>query len=190
MLIDTFAPEPDEVETHRLIIAAPCAQVYQALRQTDFGKSLIVKGLLALRGLPARLARPGGPSAPMPARMTLLTMLEKPAAGFGQLAETPGRELVLGIMGRFWQPTGNTMPFQRGNFNGPVPAGLARAVWNFTVQETDAGQTLLTTETRIVCGDDASRRKFRAYWLFVQPFSGLLRRLMLRAVRRECETKG
>jgi len=63
---------------------------------------------------------------------------------------------------------------------------LARAVWNFTGQEAAAGRTLLSTETRIVCGDAASRRKFRLYWLVVRPFSGLSRLLMLRAVRRAC----
>jgi hypothetical protein len=55
------------------------------------------------------------------------------------------------------------------------------------VREDDRGRTVLTTETRVACGDPASRAKFRAYWTVVRPFSGLIRILMLRAVRRECE---
>ncbi len=61
------------------------------------------------------------------------------------------------------------------------------AVWNFTVQEAAANRTTLSTETRITCGDETSRLKFRAYWLFVRPFSGLIRLVMLRAVRHACE---
>jgi len=33
--------------------------------------------------------------------------------------------------------------------------------------------------------DAASRRRFRLYWLLIRPFSGLMRRLMLRAIARE-----
>jgi hypothetical protein len=93
----------------------------------------------------------------------------------------------LGISGKFWRPTGNTQPFKKDDFIHPVPAGLARAVWNFSVQEAATSRTILSTETRITCGDKASRWKFRAYWLVVRPFSGLIRLVMLKAIRRACE---
>jgi hypothetical protein len=32
-----------------------------------------------------------------------------------------------------------------------------------------------------------SRRKFRVYWFFVRPFSGVIRRLMLRAVKKAAD---
>lgn len=184
MLIDSFAPKPDATEIHKLEIAATRETVYQALWTTDLGGSLMVKGLLALRSLPSFILSPKRrPSARR--KITLQTLID---AGFGQLAEESGREIVLGIMGKFWRPTGNTQPFNREDFLGPVPAGFARGVWNFTVQETAANRTILCTETRVTCGDKASRMKFRAYWLFVRPFSGLIRLIMLRAVRRACET--
>jgi len=106
-------------------------------------------------------------------------------AGFGRLEEAAPREIVLGVAGRFWRPTGNIEPFRRENFDGAVAPGLARAVWNFALRDVGDGHTLLSTETRVVCGDAASRRKFLAYWLVVGPFSGLIRRSMLRAIRRE-----
>jgi hypothetical protein len=182
MLIESFAPNPDAVETHRITIAASCEAVYQALWTTDLGDSLVMRGLLALRSLPERVLHPGRRRPPQ--QVTLHSVLE---AGFGRLAEEPGGEIVLGIAGRFWRPSGNLLPFRPEHFQGPVPPGVARAVWNFTVQEADAGRTLLSTETRVVCGDTGSRWKFRAYWLLVRPFSGLTRRLMLKAVRRACE---
>src|SRR6266496_2125482 len=51
MLIDSFAPIPDAVETHRILIAAPREVVYRALWTSDFGGSPIIRSLLALRSL-------------------------------------------------------------------------------------------------------------------------------------------
>jgi hypothetical protein len=35
--------------------------------------------------------------------------------------------------------------------------------------------------------DDESRRRFRLYWLFIGPFSGLIRRKILRSIKHEAE---
>lgn len=181
MLIDSFAPNPDAVETHRIHINASPDAVYRALWTADLGSSLAIKFLLALRSAPAFVLNPRKP-LPRDRTITLPTLID---AGFGVLAEQPGKEIVLGVSGRFWRPTGNLSPFNRPDFDAPVPRGLARAVWNFHVEGVDT-QTTLSTETRIICGDRRSRRKFLAYWFFVRPFSGLIRRIMLRAVRRDC----
>ena len=140
-------------------------------------------GLLALRSLPGLVRHPRRARRPRRA-LTLQTLIE---AGFGRLEEAPPREIVLGVAGAFWRPTGNVRPFRRQDFDGPVTPGLARAVWNFALRDAGDGHTLLSTETRVVCGDAASRRKFRLYWRVVGPFSGLIRRSMLRAIRREVE---
>jgi hypothetical protein len=186
MLIDDFVPRPDAGEAHRVEIGAPPQVVYDALWTTDLGSSPIIKGLLGLRSLPAFVRHPTT-CRPANRKITLQTII---ASGFGVLAEDSGHEIVLGVAGPFWRPVGNLLPFKEENFHGPVPAGAARAVWNFAVRETSNQRTLLSTETRIVCGERSSRRKFRAYWFFVRPFSGLIRILMLRAVKRACEGQG
>ncbi|MFJ9845036.1 hypothetical protein ACIRYZ_32245 [Kitasatospora sp. NPDC101155] len=43
---------------------------------------------------------------------------------------------------------------------------------------------VLSTETRVFATDEATRRKFRTYWLVIRPASGLSRKSMLRAIRR------
>jgi hypothetical protein len=182
MLIESFIPNPDAIETHKIEIAASREAVYQALWTTDLGGSPIIKSLMALRSLPGIVSHPKR-LRHVPRQVTLQTIVE---SGFGQLAEEPGREVVLGVVGRFWRPTGNILPFSEEMFRGPVQPGLARAVWNFAVQEAGKGRTVLSTETRVVCGDAASRRKFRAYWTVVRPFSGLIRVIMLRAVKKAC----
>ena len=185
MLIDSFAPNPDAVETHCININASPEVVYRALRTADLGGSLVIKFLLALRSLPEFILHPFR-SLPRDQRITLQTLID---AGFGVLAEQPGKEIVLGVSGKFWRPTGNLSPFNRADFDEPVAQGLARAVWNFQVDGIN-DQTTLSTETRVICGDRRSRRKFRAYWFFVRPFSGLIRRIMLRAVRQTSVCRG
>lgn len=178
-LIDSFAPNPDAVETHSILITASADVVYRELWTADLGSSLI-KLLLGLRMLPGFISR-GCRSLPRNQKITLQTLIDSQC---GLLAEEPGHEVVFGVTGRFWRPTGNVSTFVRASFDSPVPAGLARAAWNFTVEQSANGQTNLSTETRVTCGDRASRRKFRVYWLFVRPFSGLIRRIMLRNVRK------
>ena len=141
---------------------------------------MVIKMLLLLRSLPEFVVH-RSPPRPRNQKITLQTLID---SGFGVLAEKPGEEIVIGVTGKFWLPTGNLSPFRRDDFDRAVPAGLARAVWNFSVEEIDKHRTILSTETRVTCGDLASRRKFRAYWFFVRPFSGLIRRLMLKNVRK------
>ena len=64
---------------------------------------------------------------------------------------------------------------------------FAKAVWNFSV-DGKGNESLLTTETRVRCLDDASRKSFGFYWTFIQPFSGLIRREMLKIVKKKAET--
>jgi len=180
MLIESFIPNPDAIETHKIEIAASREAVYQVLWTTDLGGSPIIKSLLALRSLPGILSHPKR-LRHGPRQITLRTIIER---GFGKLAEEPGREVVLGVVGQFWRPSGNILPFSEETFRGQVQPGLARAVWNFAVEEAGKGRTVLSTETRVVCGDAASRRKFRAYWTVVRPFSELIHVIMLRAMKK------
>jgi hypothetical protein len=49
------------------------------------------------------------------------------------------------------------------------------------------GGTLLSTETRVHALGPSARRRFRLYWLAIRPFSGLLRRALLRGIARYAE---
>ena len=185
MLIDSFMPRAETSERHTVQIAASGPVVYEALWTTDLAGSLVIKGLMGLRLLPGYLLHPRKTRNPKHS-ISLQGLI---GAGFGMLAEEPGKEVVLGITGAFWRPVGNTLPFNKTDFEGAVRSGVARAVWNFTVQQTGEKQTTLATETRVACGDAASRLKFRIYWLAVRPFSGLIRRIMLKTIKRACEGK-
>jgi len=183
MLIDSFAPKFDATEIHRIAINASRQSVYEVLWSADLGGSAVIKVLMLLRSMPGLIAR-RTQTLPRNQKVTLQTLGN---SGFGLLAERAPDEVVLGITGRFWRPTGNLSTFRRSDFDQPVPAGLARGVWNFRLSEGLDGRTILQTETRVICGDAASRRKFLAYWFVVRPFSGLIRLIMLRNVRKAAE---
>lgn len=62
-----------------------------------------------------------------------------------------------------------------------------KAAWNLRIEDEGGGSCELSTETRIVHFGTAARRKFRLYWTFIGPFSGAIRRGLLRGVRIRAE---
>jgi hypothetical protein len=100
----------------------------------------------------------------------------------------PERELVFGIAGRFWRLDGDLRRLaDRDAFAAFHEEGCVKGAWNLRVEPSDGGASRLSTETRIVGFGLAARRKFRLYWAVVGPFSGLVRRALLRGVRRRAE---
>jgi hypothetical protein len=65
--------------------------------------------------------------------------------------------------------------------------GCVKAAWNMRIDQTNPETCTLSTETRIANFGSAARRKFRLYWMLVGPFSGLIRRVLLRGVRHRAE---
>ena len=116
-----------------------------------------------------------------------LTLQHFLAHGFTLLEERPGEELVIGLVGRFWTLSGELESTDPDSFRYHPAPGKAQAAWNFIVRPLDFNRTLLATETRVRCGDPESARRFARYWRVISPFSGLMRRLMLRSVRRYAE---
>ncbi len=105
---------------------------------------------------------------------------------FETLGETANKEILLGLAGRFWTLNGDLKKIDAGSFKEFDEAGYAKAVWNFSVDETN-DSTYLTTETRIKCLDTESRKSFGFYWTFIRPFSGLTRVEMLKTIKRKAE---
>ena len=189
MLIDQYLPRWDVRERHRTRVAAPPESVYAALAQADLADSPLVRLLLGARALPGALWRgPAGLRALSREARAPITLGAFESRGFTRLAERPPDELVIGLEGRFWRPDGAlcTLPAEHYVQTPPAP-GTARGVWNFALERMADGATELTTETRVLCADDAARARFLPYWYLIRPGSGLIRRYMLRAVRRRAE---
>ncbi|HLA94192.1 MAG TPA: hypothetical protein VK612_00620 [Pyrinomonadaceae bacterium] len=163
-------PEYDFVETHDISIHADAADIYRAANEVDFSDSWMIRWLFRLRG--------------MSANNVTLRSLRK--SRFEMLGETLNKEMVIGIVGRFWTVRGGLKKIDAESFKKFETAGYAKAVWNFSLSP-DGDNTCLTTEMRIKCLDAESRKSFGFYWTFIRPFSGLIRMEMLKTIKRKAE---
>ncbi len=171
MLIDKFMPDYDFSEMHDIKIRAKAENVYRVLNEIDLCDSAIIRWLFRLRGLPT----------------SGVTLSEMRKMSFETLGAKENEEVLLGLAGKFWTLTGNLQKVDADNFREFDENGFAKATWNFLLEET-GGETLLTTETRIKCLDAESRKSFGFYWTLIQPFSGLIRKEMLKTIKKKAES--
>jgi|SRR5687768_4811445 len=157
MLIDDFLSEYDFVETHDISIRAAAPDIYRAANEVDFSESFLIRWLFRLRGMSGD-------------NVTLRSMKR---SRFEILGETLNREMVIGLVGRFWTIGGGLQKIDAESFKEFANPGYAKAVWNFSLAEEGA-DTRLSTETRIKCLDPVSRRRFGFYWTFIQPLAAWL----------------
>ena len=158
-LLDEQLPRWDFRERHSIEVDAPPERIHAAARETSPLEVPVVRLLFKMRGMPSAW----------------------PPEDFDVLAEEPNGELVIGSIGRPWKLRGWPQR-ARADFRSFAEPGYAKMAFNIRVD----GNTL-STETRVLLTDDASRRTFRRYWLVIRPFSGLIRRLWLRAIKRRAE---
>lgn len=152
---------------HQINIDAPPQAVWEHVRDIDLAWPSLVRFLLAVRGF--RIS--DGPKSPE-------------SLGFTVLSEKPNRHLILGLIGKFWTKDGGLVDIKPDGFAEFSDPGYAKAVWVFQLNPLQQGGTRLTTETRVQCTDEPSRRKFRRYWWVVAPFSGMIRRRLLKSIQK------
>ena len=178
-LMDEFLPTHDFGASYEIRINAPLSVVYKCLLRSDFNKLWIVRFLMTIRSgkRPPRNRVPGD----LPQRLQ--------GTGFVILDDIPGEELVIGVAGKFWRPDGGRcLDLTAGDFGGFARAGYAKVAWNFRLRTKSPKCTVLSTETRIKCFGRAALWKFRFYWSLVGPFSGLIRKAILKQVKTEAES--
>ena len=114
--------------------------------------------------------------------------------GWRPLAERPHRELVMGAVTQPWLADVIFRPLEPEQFKSFSEPGFVKIAWSLEATPLDAGpldavRTLFRTQTRALSTDAQARRKFRGYWRRVVIGVILIRKLMLRAVRREAERR-
>lgn len=164
MKIEQLLPEYDYVRRYKLFVPAPPEKVYEAYKRTNFSDSKVVNALMWIRGL-------------------------KRADGKNFIHDhfqhyyDDKKEVVLGLVAQPWKYRGKMKDLTLDEFSSFTEPGWTKILWNFSFEGKDGG-TLVTTETRMLCTDSASRRKFKLYWTFVAPLSGWTRREILKLIRK------
>jgi hypothetical protein len=179
MLIDEFMPIYDFDEKHEINVRASGETVYATLNSFDFNDSAVIRWLFKLRGLASKKS--------CDANAKTQTLRDMTKFGFVVLGEKPSEEILLGLVGKFWKPTGNLQKINAEDFLAFSKNGYSKATWNFALMESAGKETRLTTETRVKCLDEASRESFGFYWTFIKPFSGWIRQEALRLAKQKAE---
>ncbi|GAB10857.1 hypothetical protein GOARA_063_00560 [Gordonia araii NBRC 100433] len=156
------------------MIAAGIDDTWRALQETTWSDLLITKPLMRIRGhsladaTRRRLLDPPSPMAP--------------------IHEEAPHYLCSGMIGRPWQLHGDErdVPDLAALVAFDEPGWLKYGA-EFVLVELPDGRTRLETTTLCEATDSATRRKFGCYWAVIRPFSGLIRRDILRAIDRRTQ---
>jgi hypothetical protein len=135
-VLDDFLPTYDFNEVHSVATKASPAAVMEAIRALTPTEVPVLVALMAIRSLPALLRR-----RRLSVRGPLLDGFRR--SGFVTLREAP-EELVLGGVGRFWEPTGGLRRVEPAEFGEFAEPGFAKAAFNFQI-ERDGTRTHVTT---------------------------------------------
>jgi hypothetical protein len=179
-LLSHLVPEWHAGEVHELRVAGAPDDAWAAARAVTTGEVRILRPLMLLRMLPARVR---GRRISIERDGPLIDVFLD--NGFVLLGERE-HELVLGAIGKFWRMAGNS-PIEgisgADAFVAFDESGYAKAALNLRVLP-DGGGARLVTETRVTCTSEDARRNFRRYWIAIRWGSGAIRRSWLAAIRR------
>ncbi len=195
-LADDLLPVYDVSDEVATVVAADPPAVWGALLEADLlavgGRAPLAAVLGALRMLPDIVSHvlhgerpPGAPDS-----MRLQEMAELPVAegGWVLLAERPGEEIVLGLVGKFWRPVIEFADVARDDFAAFAEPGFAKTIYDLRVRPLGEGRTLLSGLMRTATTDERSRRWFRRYWTFgVGSGAHVLVSGLLQVVREDAE---
>jgi hypothetical protein len=181
MHLDDLLPEPDHVTRQSRWIAAPPDDVWDALHRVRLSGLPLTLLLGAVRFLPVLLT--GGGRAHLRDR-PFLDALPVPL-----LSSEPPEAVVFGGALQAWRLTGGEEPppLDAAGLRAWSEPGWVKAAMDFRLTPRGHG-TELSSETRVLSTDDATRRRFARYWLLVQPGSTAIRWEVLTAVELRART--
>lgn len=169
--LDRLLPAFQFTERHWTKVSAPADAAFEAIEKVDLSDSAIARFLQALWRIPAPLFLKTVPKRSMS------------VADFIPLSRKPPRYLVRGSIAGGGRRDWTEDEFLK--YDGP---GFKLA-WGYTVTATDDGRARVDTETRVYCCDARTKRWFTVYWMIIRPWSGLIRRDLLRIARKAAEAR-
>lgn len=186
-LLDEAMPEWHWCETYGKWLGLPPAEALEVIKSIPPDEIRLVRTLIELRNLPGRLVgRPRfgrGISGSIPLFEQIIDF------GFCLLGEAESSEVAFGLIDQSWKVSGGRRaPVEDVRefieFSEP---GFVKIGSNLLAQPSRDG-AFVSTQTRVFATDARTRRVFGAYWLFIRPFSGLIRKSWLQAAARQIST--
>lgn len=170
-LLDLYLPEYNFGHSYDTVVdSGDIDTVYAIARDVDLSKSKIIPLLFRLRGLPVEKLN----ARAFTARM-----------GWSDVEETPPTEFLIG----YWRSRRVERIVDREQFVSRTPRATQKVLFNFRFRSLGGNQVKIETETRVLCIGSASKLRFRIYWLAIKPFSGLIRREVLKIIKSEAEAR-
>jgi hypothetical protein len=170
-LLDEVLPTFDISASYSVRIRATPQRIYNVL-QEGIPTGAITKILMIMRGLP-RIARR---QKPRPAQ-----------DAFYRLMQLKDREIVIGIVGQFWKPVSDPVPIRSlDEFLAFDRIDFSKAALNLKIIPIQARECRVTTETRVLSYGRA-KQDFKSYWQMIAPFSGMIRKEILRKIKKKAE---
>ncbi|MER5484271.1 hypothetical protein ABT024_13770 [Streptomyces sp. NPDC002812] len=183
---DSWLPQYQWRTHHGRSMPAGPGVVARAVREVRPAEMYALRPLVFVRSIPARLTSPGEERY-LDRDAPVVDGLYEGVGAF-QLQDDPGGDLVVGFVGQPWslrQKWLTLTPDEYLEFDEP---GHIKGLMAFSVASQGAG-THLHTETRVHGTDQASVRRFRPYWLLIEPFSSLIRHDWLAAAARRAGSR-
>lgn len=181
-LLDHFIPDPEVLAAHEVEIDAPPETVLDAAKYVELSNAVVPRLLFKLR----ELALGGEPDTRQHPGPLLEQML---SIGWSVLAETPGREIVLGAVTKPWEAAPAFRSVPAAEFAAFAEPDYVKIAFALRADPDGNDTSVFHTETRAVATDAAARTKFRRYWSFVAPGVHLIRMALMQPVKCEAERR-
>jgi hypothetical protein len=178
--LDRVMPEYQFSERHTTRAHARPEQVIKAVRESTFSDMKSLRTLLRIR---AAVVRDPGVGDGLHQRRVLEAF-----ASSGYLFDAGEHEVTMfGAVNAREQRRPDVRTAQE--FVDYHESGGVKMAFDFRAEDAGGGWSTISTETRVMATDPATRSGMGRYWRLIVPGSGLLRREWLDGVRRRAEAK-
>lgn len=180
-VLDRLMPRYEVVERHHARIKAPARIVLDEARMIDITGAPLARAVFRARELIM-----GADAARTPSKGLIEDMK---AIGWGQLAELPGREIVMGAVTQPWEANPVFQPIPAQDFAAFAEPDYVQIAWTLRADPIGLDESVFRTETRVRATDPGARTRFRWYWSLLSPGIILIRWAMLRPLKAAAERR-
>lgn len=163
-LISQCMPEFSLRHVQRIAVDADPERAYVGVRAVDLGEVPIVHRYLRLRSMPKRVrAWWRGKRRPRPDTARISDLIER-FPGLHVVGENPREEIVIGAIGKFWQPTRELERVHASAFCTFAEPGFGKLALALRVAPREFGGTWITMELRGQGTDAVAEKHMQRAW--------------------------